>query len=76
MPKEMQANYLKMNAQALTDLKVTKKSAESSRTTLEMRARTADGRETTGSATMVKEGGSWKVADENRAAPISKSSGD
>jgi len=69
MPAEMQANYIKMNAHALTDLKVTKQKVDSSKAVFEMSAKTADGRETTGSATLVKEGGAWKVEDESWAAP-------
>jgi hypothetical protein len=69
MPTEMQANYIKMNAHALTDLKVTKQQVDSSKAVFEMSAKTADGRETTGSATLVKEGGAWKVEDESWAAP-------
>ena len=76
MPKEMQANYLKMNAHALTDLKVTKQRVESSKAVFEMTAKTADGRETTGSATLVKEGGAWKVEDESWATPLPKTGGD
>lgn len=72
MPREMQANYLKMKAQVLTGLKVTKKTAGPGRTVLGMTAKTADGRDTTGSATLVKEGGSWKVEDEKRAAALPK----
>jgi Domain of unknown function (DUF4878) len=70
MPTEMQANYIKMNARALTDLKVIKQQVDSSKAVFEMSARTADGRETTGSATLVKEGGAWKVEDESWAAPL------
>jgi hypothetical protein len=72
MPTEMQANYLKMNARALTDLKVTKQEIDSSKAVFEMSAKTADGRETTGSATLVKDGGAWKVEDESWAAPLPK----
>ena len=70
MPAEMQANYIKMNAHALTDLKVTKQQVDSSKAVFEMSAKTADGRETTGSATLVKEDGAWKVEDESWAAPL------
>lgn len=75
MPAEMQANYIKMNARALTDLKVTKQQVDSSKAVFEMSAKTADGRETTGSATLVKEGGAWKVEDESWAAPLPKTEG-
>ena len=75
MPEEMRANYLKMNARALTDLKVTKQQIDSSKAVFEMSAKTADGRETTGSATLVKEGGAWKVGDEAWAEPLPKAGG-
>jgi hypothetical protein len=75
MPAEMQANYIKMNAHVLTDLKVTKQQVDSSKAVFEMSARTADGRETTGSATLVKESGAWKVEDESWAAPLPKTEG-
>jgi len=75
MPAEMQANYIKMNARALTDLKVTNQQVDSSKAVFEMSAKTADGRETTGSATLVKEGGAWKVEDESWAAPLPKTEG-
>ena len=76
MPAEMQTNYIKMNAHALTDLKVTKQQVDSSKAVFEMSAKTADGRETTGSATLVKEGGAWKIEDESWAAPLPKTEGD
>jgi Domain of unknown function (DUF4878) len=75
MPAEMQANYIKMNARALTDLKVTKQQVDPSKAVFEMSAKTADGRETTGTATLVKEGGAWKVEDESWAAPLPKTEG-
>jgi len=75
MPAEMQANYIRMNARVLTDLKVTKQQVDSSKAVFEMSAKTADGRETTGSATLVKEGGVWKVEDESWAAPLPKTEG-
>ena len=75
MPAEMQANYIKMNVRALTDLKVTKQQVDSSKAVFEMSAKTADGRETTGSATLVKEGGAWKVEDEGWATPLPKTEG-
>lgn len=75
MPAEMQANYIKMNARALTDLKVTKQQVDSSKAVFEMSARTTDGRETTGSATLVKEGDAWKVEDEAWAEPQPKTEG-
>ncbi len=67
MPKEMQGNYLKMNVRQLTDLKVTKQSVTASKAEFQMTAKTAKGTETTGAATLVKEGGAWKVEDESWA---------
>lgn len=70
MPQEMQANYLKMNARKLTALEVTKQTVEDGKAILEMTAKTEDGRPTSGSATLVKEGGAWKVENEAGAAPL------
>lgn len=70
MPKEMQGNYLKMNARALTDVKVVKQTVTASKAEYELSARTAAGAATTGRATLVKEGGAWKVEDEAWAAPV------
>ena len=75
MPAEMQVNYIRLNAHTLTDLKVTKQQVDSSKAVFEMSAKTADGHETTGSATLVKEGGAWKVEDESWAAPLPKTEG-
>lgn len=76
VPKEMQANYIKMNARVLTDAKATKQQVESSTAVFEMTAKTADGRETTGSAMLVKEGGAWKVEDESWATQLPKAGSD
>lgn len=64
MPKEMQANYLKMNARKLTDLKVTRQAVDANKAVLEMTAKTEDGRPTIGKVTLVKERGAWKVDDD------------
>lgn len=64
MPKEMQANYLKMNARKLTDLKVTRQSVDAKKAVFEMSAKTEDGRPTSGKVTLVKERGGWKVDDD------------
>jgi hypothetical protein len=69
MPADMKANYLKMNARTLTDLKVTKQTVTADKAELEMTAKTATGVTTTGTATLVKEGGGWKVDDEAWATP-------
>jgi hypothetical protein len=69
MPKDMQGNYLKMNARTLTDLKVTKQTVSEDKAEFQMTAKTPAGTETTGTATLVKEGGGWKVEDEAWATP-------
>jgi hypothetical protein len=69
MPADMQANYLKMNARTLTDLKVTKQTITADKAEFEMTAKTPTGVATTGAATLVKEGGAWKVDDESWATP-------
>jgi hypothetical protein len=70
MPKEMQGNYLKMNVRALTDLKVVKQTVTAGRAEYQLTAKTASGAATTGAATLVKEGGAWKVEDEAWASPV------
>lgn len=70
MPKEMQGNYLKMNVRQLTDLKVTKRSVTASKAEYQFTAKTPKGTETSGGATLVKEGGAWKVDDEQWATQI------
>lgn len=70
MPKEMQGNYLKMNARQLTDLKVTKQSVTASKAEFQMTAKTRTGTETTGAARLVKEKGVWKVEDESWATQV------
>ena len=64
MPKDMQGNYLKMNARKLTDLKVIKQSVDANKAVFEMTAKTEDGRSTSGTVTLVKEKGAWKVDDD------------
>ena len=70
MPKEMQGNYLKMRSRSLTDLKVTKQTVTASKAEYLLTAKTPKGTETTGGATLVKEGGAWKVDDEQWATQI------
>lgn len=72
MPKDMQANYLKMNRRTLTDLKVTKQDVGADKARFEMTAKSADGSPTSGSATLIKEGGAWKIDDEAWVANIPK----
>jgi hypothetical protein len=69
MPKEMQGNYIKMNARQLSDLKVIKQSVTASKADYEFTAKTSKGIETRGAATLIREGGAWKVEDEQWATP-------
>jgi hypothetical protein len=72
MPKDMQGNYLKMNKRVVNDLKVTKQTVAAARAELEMAATDAGGQALTGTATLVKEGGAWKVDDFAWAGPPPK----
>lgn len=74
MPKDQQANYMKMQAgkQKLSEIKVTKQNVDASKAVFEMTARTADGRTISGSATLTKEGNDWKVDDEAWVLPPPK----
>jgi hypothetical protein len=63
MPKDMHANYLKMNKRVVNDVKVTKQRVTATQADLEMTAKDASGQSLTGTATLVKEGGRWKVED-------------
>jgi len=70
MPKDMQGNYLKMNARSLSDVKVVKQTVTATKAEYQLTAKTASGAVTTGGATLVKEGGAWKVEDEAWASPV------
>jgi hypothetical protein len=72
MPKDMQANYVKMNKRIVTDVKVTKQSVDAKKAYFELTAKTSDGQPATGSATLVKEGGAWKVDDFTWVGPPPK----
>ena len=63
MPKDMQANYLKMNKQAVTGLKVTKQDVTATKASFELTAKDTSGQDLKGTAALVKEGGAWKVDD-------------
>lgn len=63
MSKDMQANYLKMNKREIKDLKITKQNISGDKAEFEMTGKDASGQDLSGSATMVKEGGGWKVDD-------------
>jgi hypothetical protein len=70
MPKEMQGNYLKMNARSLSDLKVVKQTVTATKAEYQLTAKTPSGAVTTGGATLVKQGGTWKVENEAWASPV------
>ena len=70
-PKEEVAKMLKMSIakQGLTDLKVTSQKVEGNKAILELTGKLADGRSSSGKATMVKEGGDWKLDEDAWATP-------
>ena len=63
MPKDQQANYLKMNKRTLKDLKVTSETVDDNKAVYMMTA-TDNGRPASGKVTLVKEGGAWKIDDD------------
>jgi len=70
-PKEEVAKMLKMSIakQGLSDLKVTSQKIEGNKAILELTGKLADGRSSSGKATMVKEGGDWKLDEDAWATP-------
>jgi hypothetical protein len=70
-PKEEVAKMLKMGIakQGLSDLKVTSQKIEGNKATLELTGKLADGRASSGKATLVKEGGDWKLDEDGWATP-------
>jgi hypothetical protein len=70
-PKEEVAKMLKMGIakQGLSDLKVTSQKVEGNKAILELTGKLADGRESSGKATLVKEGGDWKLDEDAWATP-------
>jgi hypothetical protein len=70
MPREMQGNYLKMNARSLSDVQVVKQTVTATRADYQLTAKTPSGAVTTGGATLVKEGGAWKVENEAWASQV------
>ena len=68
--------YFKNNIakENLTEIKVTKDRTEGSKAVLEMTANTGDGRTATGSATLLKEGGEWKIDEDAWVTPPKSSS--
>ena len=55
--------------QKLTNIKVTSEKIVGSKAELQMTATTGDGRSSSGSATLLKEGGEWKVDEDAWATP-------
>ena len=70
MPKDQQANYLKMNKRVLKDLKVTKESITDARAEFDFTATTSDGKPASGRAILLKEGGVWKIEEDAWAMPM------
>jgi len=70
-PKEEVAKMLKMSIakQGLSDLKVTSQKIDGNKAILELTGKLADGRSSSGKATMVKEGGDWKLDEDAWATP-------
>lgn len=75
MPKDQQANYLKMNKRVLKDLKVTKQAVTDARAELDMTATMADGRPTSGRAILHKEDGAWKIDEDAWATGLAGGGG-
>ena len=63
MPKDMQVNYLKMNKHEIKDLKVTKENVSANKAEFHMTGKDAAGNDLSGRATLVKEGGGWRIDD-------------
>ena len=70
-PKDQVEKMLKMSIakEKLQDITVTSQQVGASKAVLEFKAKTGDGRPTTGKATMVKEGGAWKLDEDAWATP-------
>ena len=65
-PKDEVAKMIKMSIakQGLTDLKVTNQKVEGNKAVLELTGKIADGRTSSGKATLVKEAGAWKLDED------------
>ena len=70
-PKEEVAKMIKMGIakQGLGDLQVTSQKIEGNKAILELTGKLADGRASSGKATLVKEGGYWKLDEDAWATP-------
>jgi hypothetical protein len=71
-PKDQQANYVKMNKRVLTDLKATRQTVTGDKAELQMTAKDESGQPMTGTASLVKEGGAWKIDDFTWVGPPPK----
>ena len=73
-PKAEVEKMIKMSIakDKLTDITVVSQKVDAAKAVLELSAKTADGRATTGKVTMVKEGGAWKMDEDAWATPIKK----
>jgi hypothetical protein len=71
-PKAEVEKMLKMSIakDKLTDITVVSQKIEGAKAVLELKAKTGDGRATTGKVTMVKEGGAWKTDEDAWATPV------
>jgi hypothetical protein len=65
-----------MNKRIVRDLKVIKQSVTANQADFQLTATDSDGNAVTGSATLVKEGGIWKVEDFAWAGPPPKAKSD
>jgi hypothetical protein len=72
MPADMHANYLKMNKRVVNDLQVTRQTATATRADLEVAGKDAAGQSLTGTATLLKEGGAWRIEDFTWVGPPPK----
>ena len=70
-PKTEVAKMISMHIakQKLTNIKVTSQKVDASKAELQMTGTLVDGRNTSGSATLVKEGGEWKLDEDAWATP-------
>ena len=70
-PKAEVDKMLKMSIakEKLQDIAVTSQQVGASKAVMELKAKTGDGRPTTGKVTMVKEAGAWKLDEDAWATP-------
>src|SRR5687768_4664173 len=70
MPREMQANFITMQpCKTVRDFMVAKQTVNASKAVFEMTAKQADGTPASGTVTMLREQGTWKVDEEAWALP-------